>query len=168
MAEAIPMNAANVNQIPNATYGAGAARTKQCISRGSKFAIPCQFSSVSSVFINVDQIRRIVEDQWAFAWSHVHRTHRSGPNESFKMPDGQDSDNADRRSSDEAATIEEATVRVKADVRALQQLSSSGRAAQRKRDINQAKKGFRAVGEAVSKYFGKEGEEGGGHDKGRK
>ncbi|KAL2361764.1 hypothetical protein RJZ56_005332 [Blastomyces dermatitidis] len=111
MAEAIPMNAANVNQIPNATYGADL-----------------------------------------------------GPNESFKMPDGQDSDNADRRSSDEAATIEEATVRVKADVRALQQLSSSGRAAQRKRDINQAKKGFRAVGEAVDKYFGKEGEEGGGHD----
>ncbi|KLJ09420.1 hypothetical protein EMPG_15155 [Blastomyces silverae] len=82
--------------------------------------MPCQFSSVSSVSINVDGIRRIVEGQWTFVWSHVHHTHRqSGPKESFKMPDGQDSDNADRRSSGEAPATEEATVGVKVGVKTL-------------------------------------------------
>ncbi|PGG99400.1 hypothetical protein GX51_06334 [Blastomyces parvus] len=84
------------------------------------------------------------------------------------MPDGQDSDNADRRSSDEVPTIEQATVGAKADVKNLRQLTSSSRAAQQKRDINQAQKGFKAMGEAIGKYFGNEGEEGGGHDKGSK
>ncbi|KMP09544.1 hypothetical protein CIRG_09715 [Coccidioides immitis RMSCC 2394] len=46
----------------------------------------------------------------------------------------------------------EAMVGVKADVKSLQ-LTSSGRATQKKREDNQAQKGFQAVSEAVGKAF---------------
>lgn len=58
------------------------------------------------------------------------------------------------------AKIEEATVGVKADVKSLQQMSSSGRAAQRKRDENHAQKGFHALNEAVEKHLEQEGKDG--------
>lgn len=45
--------------------------------------------------------------------------------------------------------VEEATVAIKGDVKTLQQLSSSGRAAQERRENNQAQKGFKALDDAV-------------------
>ncbi|KAK2808547.1 hypothetical protein FQN50_004579 [Emmonsiellopsis sp. PD_5] len=80
----------------------------------------------------------------------------------FKMPDGHDADKTGDL--DEAATVKEATVGVKADVKTLQQLSSSGIASRKKREENHAQKGFKAVGEAVERYFGSGGEEGGKQD----
>lgn len=53
--------------------------------------------------------------------------------------------------------VEEAQIGVKADVKTLQQLSSSGRAAQAKREENQVQKGFRSLGEAVQEQFGEGG-----------
>ena len=47
----------------------------------------------------------------------------------------------------------EAVVGVKANVTTLQQLSSSGRAAQQKRENNQAQNGFKSLGEAVQDHF---------------
>ncbi|KAE8149393.1 hypothetical protein BDV25DRAFT_2891 [Aspergillus avenaceus] len=67
---------------------------------------------------------------------------------------------SDRRDSDsDNVTIEEATVGVKADVKTLQQLSSSGRAAQKKRDDNQARKGFMALDDAMERHLNEENEE---------
>ncbi|KAL4740377.1 hypothetical protein BDV11DRAFT_98507 [Aspergillus similis] len=65
----------------------------------------------------------------------------------------------DEREVDEAK-IEEATVGVQAVVKSLQQMSSSGRAAQRKRDENHAQKGFHALNEAVEKHLEQEGKGG--------
>lgn len=62
------------------------------------------------------------------------------------------------------AKIEEAIVGVKADVKSLQQISSSGRAAQRKREENHAQRGFRALDEAFEKHLEQEGK-GGPQDK---
>jgi hypothetical protein len=47
----------------------------------------------------------------------------------------------------------EAVVGVKADVRALQQLSSSGQAARKKREENQVEKGMRAIGGAIQAHL---------------
>lgn len=58
------------------------------------------------------------------------------------------------------AKIEEATVGVKADVKSLQQITSSGRAVQRKREENHAQKGFRALDEAFEKHLEQEGKGG--------
>jgi hypothetical protein len=64
---------------------------------------------------------------------------------------------SDQRDSDKT-TIEEATVGVQADVKTLQQLSSSGRAARRKRDENQVKKSFKAVSDAVERHLKEDSE----------
>lgn len=58
------------------------------------------------------------------------------------------------------AKIEEATVGVKADVKSLQQITSSGRVAQKKREENHAQKGFRALDEAFEKHLEQEGKGG--------
>ncbi|QQK47980.1 hypothetical protein Pdw03_5615 [Penicillium digitatum] len=60
--------------------------------------------------------------------------------------------------------IEEAIVGVKADVKSLQQISSSGRAAQRKREANHAQKGFRALDEAFERHL-EQGDKGEPRDK---
>lgn len=60
------------------------------------------------------------------------------------MPDNSDHDKAE---------IKEA---IKADVKSLQQLSSSGRAAQRKREENQVQRASRAVEEAVERLLTQE------------
>lgn len=52
--------------------------------------------------------------------------------------------------------IEEAIIGVKADVKSLQQISSSGRAAQRKREDNHAQKAFSALDEAFKNHIKEE------------
>lgn len=56
----------------------------------------------------------------------------------------------------EEAQIKEAMVGVKAGVKTFQQLSSSGRAAQRKREENHANKAFSALDDAFERYLGGE------------
>ncbi|KAJ5215218.1 uncharacterized protein N7498_001625 [Penicillium cinerascens] len=66
---------------------------------------------------------------------------------------------SDKREADHPK-IEEAIVGVKADVKSLQQISSSGRAAQRKREENHAQKAFSALDAALEKHLKEE--DGGG------
>ena len=62
----------------------------------------------------------------------------------------------DKREAEEVK-VEEANVGVKADVRSLQQITSSGRAAQRKkREENHAQKGLRALDEAFKRHLNEE------------
>lgn len=49
---------------------------------------------------------------------------------------------------------EEAVVGVKGDVKSLQQLSSSGQAARRKREENHVDRGMGAIGEAIQSELG--------------
>lgn len=55
---------------------------------------------------------------------------------------------------EEATVEEEAITGVKADVKSLQQLSSSGLAAKKKREENHVEKGLRALAQAVQEQFG--------------
>ncbi|GIJ86956.1 hypothetical protein Asppvi_005855 [Aspergillus pseudoviridinutans] len=59
---------------------------------------------------------------------------------------------ADQASSDQNKG-KEAVVGIKADVRTLQQLSSSGQAAKKKREENQVEKGMRAIGGAIQAHL---------------
>ncbi|KAG2002110.1 hypothetical protein GB937_009778 [Aspergillus fischeri] len=64
---------------------------------------------------------------------------------------------ADQASSDQSKE-REAVVGIKADVRTLQQLSSSGQAARKKREEHQVEKGMRAIGGAIQAHL-KQGDE---------
>ena len=66
---------------------------------------------------------------------------------------------ADKASSEQSKG-KEATVGVKADVKTLKQLSSSGAAARKKRDENQADRGMRAIGSAIEDHLQQEGSQG--------
>lgn len=61
------------------------------------------------------------------------------------------------RSSSDKATVKEAVYGIKGDVKTLQQLSSSGEAARKKRQENHKERIMGALGEAVQTQFSNEG-----------